>query len=229
MPRHTDPISPSSKSQLRYFLKFHSIFFIPSLDSLLCPWSPSFLHAHTWAYGVSEFSSILSLLFPLPGLFSRSNIIKGHAPVLSMHMIQCMMRYVNSRLGSDFLSVRCRPRPSVCGFCGHPFMTSTEFWDRLNPSPLFVCKIDTVVCLSPNLVHLLTPPPPSLRTSYMEPPCLGQAVSHGLFSCHCEDHTNEEEEEEKGIAFFGLFGDCGASVYLSRCYDDDEEEEDARV
>ena len=57
-------------------------------------------------------------------------------------------------------------------------------------------------------------------------------MSHGLFSCHCEDHTNEEEEEEKGIAFFGLFGDCGASVYLSRCYDDyddDEEEEDARV
>ena len=49
------------------------------------------------------------------------------------------------------------------------------------------------------------------------------SVSHGLFSCHCEDHTNEEEErEEKGTAFFGLFGDCGASVYLSRCYDDDD-------
>ena len=74
------------------------------------------------------------------------------------------MRYVNSRLGSDFLSARQSAASAA-----------------------------------------------------------GVYVSHGLFSCHCEDHTNEEEErEEKGTAFFGLFGDCGASVYLSRCYDDDD-------
>ena len=107
-------------------------------------------------------------------------------PVLPTHMIQCMMmraarRYVNSRLGSDFLSARPSVRPSV------------------RQSAASVCL--------------------GLREGRHSRQA-GRQESHGLFSCHCEDHTNEEEEEE-GI--LGLFGDCGASVYLSRCYDDDED------
>ena len=104
-------------------------------------------------------------------------------------------------------------------------MTSAKFWDFLTPSPL--CPhlgliYSTKFTQPPLLIFFLAnPPPPSVRTSYMDAPLLCGDIQHSTavrllfhFQCLCYD-----ERDCKHYVFNSAFGLCSLYETCDSSYD----------
>ena len=96
-------------------------------------------------------------------------------------------------------------------------MTSTKFWDFLTPSPLFAFYY-TIRFTQPPLLRPLfhDPPPPPMRTSYLEAPSVGetnesatvlQPLSQVIMK-HVRKNINSADCTNTLIDRAALFGKC---------------------